>query len=463
MGERQPTVSRFSFNRSIFLAGTDEDLSSSAGLLVVRELDERWRIIDRLAEMLVDDRCEGRIKWSMESLLRARLFAMVAGYSFQRDVALLTSDPVMCLTTSDRKGCSPLLESAQPSQPTLARMHRQLGCLENRRALSNSVFDLAVRVIRDVAKASASPHTIDIDAMPIPVHGEQPGSTWNGYYGERCYNPLMAVHGETGTMLAADLRSGATPSAKEAISFLMPIIARLEHDLGSKVRVRGDSGFANRKLLDALDERGTRYVFRMASNSRLDKIAELQLETSSGPRPSELRETLHSLKYWSKRWQNVRRIILVVREQPGQLFSERFYLVTNDWRSSPRTILEHYRQRGTSESRFGELKSRLEPKLSCTSTKGKREREMAWHANEGTFQLYMLADGMLHALRWLAPTQLSSDGESMPRLQRVQRFLIDVAARVTRSARRMHVHIAETANAVWLPVLARLNRLRPVT
>lgn len=463
MGERQPTVSRFSFNRSILLAGTDEDLSSSAGLLLVRELDERWRIIDRLAEMLVDDRCEGRIQWSMESLLRARMFAITAGYSSQRDVALLKSDPVVCLTTSDRKGCSPLLESAQPSQSTLARMHRQLGCVENRLALSNSVIDLAVHVIREAANAGAGPHTIDIDAMPVPVHGEQPGSTWNGYYGERCYNPLMAVHGETGTMLAAELRPGTTPSAKEAIAFLMPIIARFERDLGCKVRVRGDSGFANRKLLDALDERGTRYVFRMPSNSRLDKLAEPYLEPSSGPRPSELQETLHSLEYSSRNWRTVRRIILVVREEPGQLFRERFYLVTNDWRSSPRTILEHYRQRGTSESRFGELKSRLEPKLSCTSTKGKREREEAWHANGGTFQLYMLADGLLHALRWLAPAQLSSDGESMPRLQRVQRFLIDVAARVTRSARRMHVHIAETANAMWLPVLVRLSRLRPVT
>jgi hypothetical protein len=249
----------------------------------------------------------------------------------------------------------------------------------------------------------------------------------------------------------------------EAIGFLMPIIARLERDLGCKVRVRGDSGFANGKLLDALDERKTRYVFRMPGNSRLDEIAEPYLEPRSGPRPSELQETLHSLEYSSSNWPTVRRIILVVREEPGQLFGERFYLVTNDWRSSPRTILEHYRQRGTSESRFGELKSRLEPKLSCTSTKGTQEREEAWHANQGTFQLYMLADGLLHALRWLAPAQLSIDGESMPRLQRVQRFLIDVAARVTRSARRMHVHIAEAANAVWLPVLARLSRLRPVT
>ncbi len=463
MGERQPTVSRFSFNRSILLAGTDEHLSSNAGLLLVRELDERWRIIDRLAEMLVDDRCEGRIEWSLESMLRTRIFAITAGYSSQRDAAVLSGDPVVRLTTSDRRGCSPLVDSAQISLSTITRMDHQLGSAPNRLALSNSVFDLAVRVIREAAKASAGPHTIDIDAMPIPVHGEQPGSTWNGYYGERCYNPLMAVHGETGTMLAAELRPGTTPSAKEAISFLMPIIARLERDLGCTVRVRGDSGFANRKLLNALDERGTRYVFRMPSNSRLDKLAESALEPNSGPRPSELRETLHSLTYSSRRWRRERRIILVVREQPGQLFRERFYLVTNDWRSSPRTILEHYRQRGTSESRFGELKSRLEPKLSCTSTKGKREREEAWHANQGIFQLYMLADGMLHALRWLGRAQLSSDGESLPRLQRVQRLLIDVAARVTRSARRMHVHIAETASVAWLQLLSRLSRLRPVT
>jgi len=135
----------------------------------------------------------------------------------------------------------------------------------------------------------------------------------------------------------------------------------------------------------------------------------------------------------------------------------------HDRRSKPETIFEIYRRRGTSESRFGELKSRLEPKLSCTIRKGDDARQAAWRANASTYLLYMLADGMLHALRWLSKDELSRDGESLPRLQRVQRLIIDVGARVTRSARRFHVHVAETASDAWVRLLSRLARLRPVT
>ncbi len=463
MGERQPTVSSFSFNRSIVVEGTDQYLSSTAGLLLVRELDERWGITDRLAGAIVDERQASRITWPMVVLLRARLLAITAGYSSQSEASALSADPIVRLTTSDRRGCTPLDETAEISQPTLARMHLQLGRAENLSALCSSLVDLGLRVIRHAAKAVAGPHTIDIDSVPIPSHGKQPGSVFNGYYREHCFHPLVAVHGETGTMLAATLRPGNSSSAAGAPDFMVDLLERVERDLGCKVRVRGDSSFANKDFLEALEARGTSYVFRVCSNSLLEELAEEHLAPWKGPRASEPRERLHSLTYSSRGWPQERRIILVVKETPGQLYLDHFFLVTNDWRSSPQTILDHYRKRGTSESRFGELKSRLEPKLSCTSTKGKAGREAAWHANEGTFQLYMLADGLLHALRWLARKEVSSDGESLPRLQRVQRLLIDVAARVTCSARRVHVHIAETANHAWTRLLWRLSRLRPVT
>jgi hypothetical protein len=170
---------------------------------------------------------------------------------------------------------------------------------------------------------------------------------------------------------------------------------------------------------------------------------------------------VHSLSYTGRRSPTERRAVLVVQENPGELYLHSFFLVTNDWRSKPETILARYRQRGTSESRFGELKSRLEPKLSCTSSKGEEQRERAWHANASTYLLYMLADGLLHALRWLAQRELSNGKASLPRLERVQRVLIDVAARVTCSARRIHVHVAETAQQAFVRLLSRLGRLRP--
>jgi carbonic anhydrase/acetyltransferase-like protein (isoleucine patch superfamily) len=50
--------------------------------------------------------------------------------------------------------------------------------------------------------------TIDVDGLPVEVHGEQPGSAWNGHYHQRMYHPIIACAAETGDMLDARLRPG---------------------------------------------------------------------------------------------------------------------------------------------------------------------------------------------------------------------------------------------------------------
>ena len=462
MGECQRTPLPLSFNGSIRIAACDTALSSNAGVLLLRELDERWGVISRLSASLCDPRRPGSVSWSLEAQLRRRILALAAGYSSQRDAVTLANDPLMRLTSSDRRGTSPIMDPAEISQSTMARMHRILGSEQNQAALADVLFELGWRTIRDATGALDGPHTIDVDSMPVMSHGQQPGSVWNGYYRGRCFHPLMALHGETGTLLAARLRPGNVQSAADAKSFVLDVVESLEHKLGRSVMVRGDSSFANGLMLNALEKRGTKYIFRMARNARLKRMVEPYLKLPRR-RSAQPREWVYSLWYDGARWTKRRRAILVVQENPGELFPHSFVLVTNDHRSKPETILERYRARGTSESRFGELKSRLEPKLSCTSNRGELEREQAWNANASTYLLYMLADGLLHALRWLAKRELSIDGESLPRLQRVQRTLIDVAARVTRSARRIHVHIAESARDAWVRLLSRIGRLRPAT
>jgi hypothetical protein len=387
---------------------------------------------------------------------------LAAGYSSQREAVELSADPLLRMASSDRRGSSCLDERSSVSQPTLARMHRILGSDENRTVLDDALFDLGWRALRDAAGAIEGPHTIDVDSMPVMSHGQQPGSVWNGYYRGRCFHPLMALHGESGTLLAARLRPGNVQSAEDAKDFVLDVVERFESRLGRSVTLRGDSGFANGAMLHALEARGTKYIFRLALNPRLKRFIEPHCGLPER-RSKQPREWTYSLEYQARRWPEPRRIILVVQENPGELFPHCFVLVTNDHRSSPETVLERYRQRGTSESRFGELKSRLEPKLSCTSNRGEEARDAAWRANASTYLLYMLADGLLHALRWMSRRELSVDGESLPRLQRVQRALIDVAARVTRSARRVHLHVAETAHDAWVRVLSRLGRLRSAT
>ena len=458
MGEVERREERLSFNRSIRISGGDERLSSMGGALLLRELDERFGVTRRLSATLTDWRRKRRVTWSLGSQLRARLYALAAGYGAQRDVAALASDPVLRLSSSDRRGVAPLREGLM-SQPTLARLQRMLGLQENLRALESSVFELGLGVIR-AAGAARGAHTLDVDSMPVMSHGQQPGSVWNDYYRGRCFHPLMILHGETGTLLGAELRAGNVSSAQGARRFLLEKLAAFEGALGPVGCVRGDASFASGALLSALEKRGTAYVFRLANNPLLGKLAAPYLEVPEGARPKQPREWVHSLSYSSRRWPKRRRVILVVQETPGELYLHHFFLVTSDKASPPEAILAHYRQRGTSEARFGEFKSRLEPKLSCTM-QGQADSTAAWRANASTFQLYLLADGLLHALRWLTRHKLSSDGTSLPKLARVQRWIVDVATRVTISARRVRVHIADSASRLWSWTLARMGRLRP--
>lgn len=460
MGEVQGREARVCFNRSIRISGGGERLSSLGGVLLLRELDERLGLMRRLSASLVDSRNPGQVTWSLECQLRARVFALAAGFGAQRDVAALGHDPVLRLASSDRRGVAPLAEGLM-SQPTLARLQRMLGEETNLRALERSVFELGVASLR-AAGADKGPHTIDVDSMPVMSHGQQPGSVWNDYYRGRCFHPLMAQHGETGTLLHAELRPGNVASSKEARRFLFGVIESFEDEVGPVGCVRGDSSFAKGSLLDALEKRGIAYVFRMANNPLLDRLAAPYLVVPKGERPQQPREWLYSLDYKSRRWPKKRRVILVVQETPGELYLHHFFLVTSEAQATPEQILEHYRQRGTSEARFGEFKSRLEPKLSCT-TQDELEQEAAWRANASTFQLYLLADGLLHTLRWITKKRLSSDGESLPKLARVQRWLVDVAARITTSARRVHVHVAHSARDLWAWALTRMGRLRTAT
>lgn len=461
MGEVQGKQTQLSFNRSVRISGGDERLSSAGGVLVLRELDERLGITRRLGAAIVDPRSPARVTWPVATQLRTRLYALAAGYGAQRDVVALSKDPALRLSSSERRGVGPLTRALM-SQPTLARLQRLLGVDQNLRALKRSVFELGIAVIRAAGAARGS-QTIDIDSMPVMSHGQQPGSVWNDYYRGRCFHPLLAMHGETGTLLGAELRSGNSTSAQGARRFLLEQIEAFERVLGSRVGcVRGDASFASGSLLRALEKRGTGYVFRLGNNPRLAKLAAPYLVRPRGERPAQPREWLHSLPYSSRRWPERRRLILVVQETPGELYLHHFFLVTSDKTSPPEAILAHYRQRGTSEARFGEFKSRLEPKLSCTSQRETGD-EAAWRANASTFQMYMLADGLLHALRWITREQLSADGESLPKLARVQRWIVDVAVRITVSARRVHAHVADSAYRIWSWALTRVGRLRPVT
>jgi hypothetical protein len=338
-----------------------------------------------------------------------------------------------------------------------------LGEPSNLRRLEEGVFDLARRSVRALGGPSSKELTVDIDSTPIDTHGQQPGSRYNGHYRRRCFHPLVATLAETEHFLGGKLRPGNQVTHEDALDFLLPLLDRTSNEIGPVRWVRGDAGFTSNAFLEALEDRGTNYVLRVRNNKRLTAIAEEYLQPPKGPRPKEPREWIVDLNYSSVRWPRERRLLLVILEREDSLYLHHFFLVTNCRETPAEDLLQHYRNRGAMEGRLGDFKGAFHPALSCTTLSGEEsEQAAAFAASASTFQLYLMADGLLHTLRLLADEQVSSDHIASPSLRRVRRILVQVAARMTKSARRLTFVVADSTHALWSELGSRLDRLLPV-
>jgi hypothetical protein len=91
-------------------------LSSDGGLLVIREFDQRLKFTARFAAALEDTRDPAFTRHGVLSLVRQRLYGLVADYQDQNDHDELRHDPVFQLICGRLPGGTDLA-----SQPTLSR------------------------------------------------------------------------------------------------------------------------------------------------------------------------------------------------------------------------------------------------------------------------------------------------------------------------------------------------------
>ncbi len=481
MGEAKPEALHCSFNASVRVEGRGDRLSSEGGVLALRELDERLGLTRWLAEHLDDPRRPDLITHPLVELLRARTYLMAQGQRDQDDADRLRDDPACRLAVSQRRGLSPLepsddesLPDGLASQPTQSRLVQALSTEENLKTLNRGLFESARRDILAHRGRRFQNVTLDIDSLPIEVHGEQAGSAYNGHYKVRCYHPIVAMLSETGHWLRAELRPGNVHTADGAADFLLPLIDEVEENIARVARARGDAGFPDEKLLIPLEARNIGYAFRLKTNAVMERLAKPYLHRPPGRPPREPREWFHELLYKAEPWTQARRLVLVVLERPGELFVDHFFLLSN-WSEDQlggKDLLEFYRERGTMESHLGELQSVLAPALSCTSrpkshvggqppAKRTTPRD-GERANEATFLLYALAYNLANSARRVLNREAPGKDGGGWSLRRLRDAVLRVAVRLTVSARRATIVMNEGSARIWNLLWAGIARLRPV-
>ena len=315
----------FSFNRSIRIGSRRDRITGDSGALTGRELLRRSRVVRFLAKGLPDKRDGRRIRHSQKRLARTLLLLAGQGRREHSDATELRDDPALRLATSDRAGTAPLGRAGRlPSQPTLSRQVAAWSAKEGVEVLREGLQRLAGWRLKAMG-GWRRPKTlvIDIDSLPVEVHGEQPGSAWNGYYHRRVYHPIVAAAGETGDILDLRLREGQVHTADGGLEFVLEVLERAERHLCGNAAVRFDAGYPGEPLMAALEERGTHYVARVRNNAVLKRLALPAMDAavwdalSNGVPAGEPRAWVCESSYRAGSWSRSRRVVQVVVERPG--------------------------------------------------------------------------------------------------------------------------------------------------
>ena len=452
-------MKRVQFNPAIVVENGGTKLSSNAGALLLRGVDDRLGMTRDLARRLVDDRQPGTV-FSMAELTRTLLYLPAQGFSDLDDGDLLRHDPAFRLAVSDKKGTRPLDDNGHglPSQPTLSRALHRLGSDNNRTVLASVLRERAIAV--RAKKPRQRFCIVDVDSIPVEAHGHQKGSAYNGHYRMQMFHPLLATLGDDGDFVGVKLRPGNVHTAAGVDEFLAPILDDINAaNIADNVLLRVDAGFPCQGFFDLADRHRANFVARIKNNSRLDEMAQPFLKRPVGRPPAEPRTFTHELTYKAGTWAKELRVVLAVQEPPeGELFFHHFWLVTNVGAKDldAAELVALYRQRGTAESRFGDFMSTLQPHLSSTvriniEKPGAREPKQFTMvrdpeaANEARLLLFALTANLMRALkRVVAPVDDVVRG-----LRRLVDRVLRCAARIVVHARGIRVLVEGALGATW--------------
>jgi hypothetical protein len=209
-GEADKGALRLEFNRRLLLQFRGSAITSDAGLLAYRELDDTLGLTDTGAETLADART-GKNG-------RHRLVGLLAGYEDENDADRLCRDPAMRWVVGDRAITGCVASASQMGRFETKWLSRP----ENFAALA----DLPGQWI-DKVHQRRPPRLVvlDIDSSESPTYGEQEGSAYNGHFGCTCYHPLF-VFNQLGDVERCALRPGNVHSADAWRVVLEPVVAR---------------------------------------------------------------------------------------------------------------------------------------------------------------------------------------------------------------------------------------------
>jgi hypothetical protein len=177
-------------------------ITSDGGGLLLREVDTRIGLLERLAGCFNDYRNPNAIEHSVSALVAQRVYGLALGYEDLNDHDVLRKDSVLALLVGkqDLTGDARVREQDRGNplagSNTLNRL--ELGTPEaaatdryKKIAADPAALDrLLVDVFLESQRKPPREIWLDLDATDDPLHGHQEGRFFHGYYRCYCYLPL---------------------------------------------------------------------------------------------------------------------------------------------------------------------------------------------------------------------------------------------------------------------------------
>ena len=260
-------------------------VTSDAGALLLGATDRAIRMIERFAWCFHDERRPEWIEHEVSTLVGQRIFGIALGYEDLNDHDELRHDPMMAVLAGKlaarRKDCAPVAGKSTLNRLELSKLEptRYHKISHNPVAIKGLLVDLFL----EAHQRAPQQIVVDLDATDDPVHGEQEGRFFHGYYDCYCYLPLYVFCGRH--LLAAKLRrasmDAAAGSVEEVARIVRHIRSRWPH---VRILVRADSGFARDNLMAWCESNGVDYVFGLPQNFRLtakikDELARAEIKS----------------------------------------------------------------------------------------------------------------------------------------------------------------------------------------
>jgi hypothetical protein len=429
-------------------------LTSDAGLLPIRQLDEQLGLTAQFAAALQDPRDPEACTHSFLQMVRARIYGILADYPDQNDHDVLRHDPVFKLLAGRAPEGRELA-----SQPTLSRFENTID-IPSLRRLQDVLID------QFIASFSAAPRhlTFDIDVFDDPTHGQQQLTFFHGYYDQYQYLPRAITCKENDLVVMICLLFGTahpTLGIEDDLRYLVERLRGVWPDV--QIHLRGDSGFATPKTYLLCEELRVEYTFGLAMNAVLKRQSEelLQEALRKYAETGQAQRLFTAFWYQAASWCKPRWTI--IKAEAHAQGTNRRAVVSNRPGATvlPPATYDDYTERGESENRNKELKCGLQ---------ADRLSDHRYLANLFRLYLHTATANLLVRLRGVVadppppqrPTELPTEalagkdrrdyfnhrrerdplGEGQPCTWRTR--LIKVAAEIVVRARRVIVRLAST-------------------